>query len=551
MRRHHGTADGAGRLLCGTFHHLERTVTDPMPDYEKHDATALAALVATGEVTASDLIDAAVHRIDARDPILNALVAQRIDAARAEVAANPPTGPFAGVPFLIKDLTSEIGEPTTYGSVFFRDFIGEITPELVHRFRRTGLVSLGRTNTPEFGLLPTTEPVLHGPTRNPWNLAHSSGGSSGGAAAAVAAGLVPMAHASDGGGSIRIPASACGLFGLKPARGRIPARPAASSDYLSVGLVVSRSVRDTAGMLDAMSGAVPGSRYDVPHPERPFREEAATDPRHLRIAVTYDDLNGEPIHPDCVKALVETVSLLESLGHEVVETRPQIDGPAVAEAFLVWWKAMQQASFLLVLDAVQQRRGGATLRRMLGDSRTMKAVAKLRGGGGFEPFTWKLYDEARQLGPGDLLLATATLQDASYQLGAFLTGYDLWLTPTLGEPPRQLGSFDQTLDFDEFEADLARYVPYTPVANFSGFPAMSVPLYWNDAGLPIGSHFIGRAADEATLLRLAGQLERSAPWFDRRPPEPTESGLAAAVASAEIAAIAQAGAATDEDQPPG
>lgn len=529
------------RLLPWTVDHLEHAVTDPMPEYEDHDATSLAALVATGEVTAADLIDAAVHRIDTRNPVINAVVSQRIEAARTEIAANPPTGPFAGVPFFIKDLTSEIGEPTTFGSVFFRDFVGELTPELVHRFRRSGLVSLGRTNSPEFGLLPTTEPVLHGPTRNPWNLAHSTGGSSGGAAAAVAAGFVPMAHASDGGGSIRIPASACGLFGLKPARGRIPTKPATSSDYLSIGLAVSRSVRDSAGLLDAVSGPVAGGRYNVPGPERPFVEEAATDPRHLRIAVTRENLDGDRVHPDCVKALDVTVALLTDLGHEVVETKPQIDGPAVAEAFLTWWAAMQQASFLLVLDAVQQRRGGTTLRRMLGDTRTMRTVAKLRGGGGFEPFTWKLYDEARRLGPGDLLLATATLQEVSFQLGAFLTGYDLWLTPTLGEPPRQLGSFDQDLDFKEFEADLARYVPYTPVANFSGFPAMSVPLHWNNDGLPIGSHFIGRAADEATLLRLAGQLERSSPWFDRQPPEPTESSLAAAVASAEIAAIARAG----------
>ncbi len=496
---------------------------DLFPDYEQHDATSLAHLVASGELRASELVETAAERIERRNHTINAVVSRRIEAALASVDDSPPPpGPFGGVPFLIKDLISETGEPFTMGSVFFRDFIGVVTPEVIHRFRRAGLISLGRTNTPEFGLLPTTEPRLFGPTRNPWDLDHSPGGSSGGAAAAVAAGIVPMAHASDGGGSIRIPTSACGLFGMKPSRGRVPLYPPATADFVSTSFCVSRSVRDSAGLLDEVAGHLPGARFTPPSPPISYREAAAEDPARLRIAFTVHDFNGEPVHPDCAAAVSNTVSLLEALGHDVEEAAPKLDGALIADAFLQWWKAMPQAGFLLILQEVERRTGGKALRRILGDARTMKAIARLdkrrSGRDGFEPFTWTLVERALQMTPGDLLLATNDLQQSSYELGRFLGEYDVLLTPTLGQPPKRIGELDQTTPFEQFEEELGRYVPFTPIPNFAGVPAMSVPLAWNEEGLPIGSHFIGRHGEEHVLFSLAGQLERAHPWFGRRPP---------------------------------
>lgn len=493
----------------------------PFPEYEDFDATGLAALVRSGEVRPVELLDAAADRIERLDPVVNAVVSRRFEAARDSLGSVPLDGPFGGVPFLIKDLTPELGEPVTYGSVFFRDYVGEVTPEIVHRFRRAGLVSLGRTNAPEFGLLPTTEPVLNGPTRNPWDLERSTGGSSGGAAAAVAAGMVPMAHASDGGGSIRIPASACGLFGLKPTRGRVPTFPASASDHLSSSLCLSRSVRDTARLLDAVAGAVPGSRFVAPPHEGSFASSVDTDPPPLRVGVVADGFDGAPLHPDCRAAVVETAGLLEGLGHQVTEVAAPVDQQAVAEAFLVVWAAMQHASFLFILEVVAQRPGGSAARRALGDRLSMRALGRYMARSveddPFEPFTWRLFEEALRHGPGHALLAEAALQDATYQLAGFFASHDVLLTATLAERPRRLGSFDQSLPLRDFEADLSRYVPFTPVANFAGMPAMSVPLHWTSGGIPIGSHFMAPAGSDGLLLSLAGQLERARPWFGRRP----------------------------------
>ncbi len=513
---------------------------DPFPEYEQHDAVALAGLVRSGEMTATEIVETAIHRLETRNPAINAVVSFRLDAARADAAradaaradaarvdaaqSNPGSSgdaPLAGVPFLIKDLTPEKGEPVSYGSVFFRDFVGDVTPESILRFRRAGLISLGRTNTPEFGLLPTTEPVLHGPTRNPWSLEHSAGGSSGGSAAAVAAGIVPMAHASDGGGSIRIPASACGLFGLKPTRGRIPARPASASDHLSVSFAVSRSVRDSAALLDAMAGPLPGSPLLPMPPTGRWSDVLGEDPPPLRIAVTRHTLDGTPVHPECASAVLDTADLLESLGHRVEEAQPDLDGLTVTEAFLAWWKALPEAAFRAILATAEQQPGGRALRRLLGDLRAMRTISRLdrrrSGDPSFEPFTWALVERSIDMTPGELLNATAVLQEATYTLGEFLTGYDLWLTPTLGEPVKRIGELDQTQPFDEFEEALGRYVPFTPLANFAGLPACSVPLGHDRSGLPIGSHFVGRHGDEATLLQLSAQLERARPWAHLRP----------------------------------
>lgn len=496
-------------------------MTLPFPEYEEYDAVGLAELVEKGDVTATELVEAAVARIELRDPVVNAVIWRRFEQAYRE-AREPVSGPFSGVPFLVKDLTPEDGVPTTFGSVLFRDYIGDVTPEAILRFRRSGLISLGRTNTPEFGLLPTTEPTLFGATRNPWDPAFSSGGSSGGAAAAVATGMVPMAMATDGGGSIRIPASACGLFGLKPSRSRVPGYPPHTANYVTNTLCVSRSVRDTAYLLEAMHGSIPGDRFIVPPPERPFTEEPHEDPPPLRIAFTLDDFQDRALHSECRRAVRETAELLEDLGHHVEEARPALDGRTTGEAFLTFWQAMPQASMLDVLDtlAAEDTRINR-LRPLLGDLRTLKAIAAVDGRRSgmqsLERFTMQLVAAGFGATPGDLLRAERYLQQVSYTVAAFLTDWDVLLTPTLGTPPVKLGTIDQSGTLEAIEEQLNRYVPFTPFANFAGVPAMSVPLTWTQQGLPVGSHFIGRFGEEALLLRLAGQLERARPWFDRRP----------------------------------
>lgn len=490
-------------------------------DYDRYDAAGLAELVAAGDVTPGELLDETLRRIDAVNPAINAVIFRDDDRAR-ERAAELLAGPFAGVPFLIKDLAIEEGVPVTFGSVFLREFVSPISSVMVRRMLAAGLVTAGRTNTPEFGLVPTTEPVLHGPTRNPWNVDRSAGGSSGGAAAAVAAGIVPMAHASDGGGSIRIPASACGVVGLKPSRGRMPRVPAGTSDYLATSLCVSRTVRDTAAFLDATHGATPGDAYRLGPPAGRFADEVGTDPGRLRIAFTTTRLDGEPVHPEVAAAVRRTAERCEALGHHVVERRPEMDVEPVESAFLTLWAALAESGFRLILDTAEQRRGGRTIRRALGDWNTMKLIGRLGTRGveddAFEPFTWALVDHSRKTTAADFAMATTTLQEASFALGEFLEEHDVWLTPTLGAPPVRIGEIDQTTAWDELREQLTRYVPFTPIANFSGVPAVSLPLEWSGDGLPLGSHFMARHGDEATLLRLSSQLEAAHPWADRRPP---------------------------------
>ena len=495
---------------------------EPFREYEQWDATGLAELVATKEVRAAELIEAAAVRVRDVEPHVNALVSSELTRARRAVDRDLAPAPFAGVPTLIKDLTMEAGARVSFGSVFFRNYVADVTTEFRARLDRAGLVPVGRSSTPEFGLLPTTEPALWGPTRNPWSLDTSAGGSSGGAAAAVAAGIVPLAHASDGGGSIRIPASACGVFGLKPSRGRNPRRPAATSDYLSVELAVSRSVRDSARLLDAVAGPVAGDQYWAPPPSTPFTEAASQDPAPLSIAYSLLDFRGDPIHPDCRTAVLEAARLLEDLGHRVEPASPKLNGEQMAEAFVQIWASLASGAFQLILDAASEYRVVRAARRRIGDWQTMKLIARVdrreTGVPPFEPFTWALADRSRRRTQAELDLARRSLQEIAHQTGAFLHDYDAFLTPTLGSPPVRIGEIDQSAPWDELIEQLSQYVAFTPLANFSGMPAMSVPLHWNGAGLPIGTHFLGRFGDEATLLQLAGQLERAAPWWDRRPP---------------------------------
>jgi amidase len=496
---------------------------EPFPDYGSHDAVGLSELVAAGEAHPAELVEAAAQRIDAVNPAINAVVHQRIDAAREEALREHKTGPFAGVPILIKDLVTEEETPVTFGSVFFRDFVADITTELRKRIHTAGFIDLGRTNTPELGLLPTTEPVLHGPTRNPWDLARSSGGSSGGAAAAVAAGIVPLAQGSDGGGSIRIPASACGVFGLKPSRGRNPRHPPMAHDSLSVDGALTRTVRDSAAFLDAIQGPVPGEQYWAPPPGRPYVDAAASEPRRLRVAYAVRDFRGIRVHPECEAAVTDTAELLAGLGHDVTEAAPGIDGAAMGQAFLEGWAALAEHAFNLVLAGAERLDPRVSLvRRYAGDLLTVRLIGRITArdaeGAAFEPFTYALARRSSRRSPADHLDAQVALQAAAHEMGEFLESYDVFLTPVLGSPPVRLGTIDQTLPWPELVELLNRYVAFTPIANFSGLPAMSVPLHWTADGLPVGSHFMGRFGDEATLFSLAGQLESARPWADRRPP---------------------------------
>ncbi len=459
------------------------------------DGLAQAELVRRKEVTARELVEAAIARIERINPQINAVVTPLYERG-LERAGATLDGPLAGVPYLIKDLHHLKGAKLTYGSVFFRNNVASLTTEVIQRMERAGLVVIGKTNTPEFGLLPTTEPVLFGPTRNPWDTSISSGGSSGGAAAAVAARIVPLAHASDGGGSIRIPASCCGVFGLKISRGRNPEAPLAEIDGLSVQHCVSRSVRDSAALLDATMGPVPGDRWWAPAAKGPYLKEVGADPGRLRIALTTKSFLGDAVHADCVAAAESTGKLCEELGHVVEEASPPVHGKQFADAFMIIWCSA-------VGNVLKN------IRRLLGKSPPEDQ---------FEPWTWELARREEKHTAGDVEGAWMILQPVSYQMARFMENYDLVLTPVLGRPPVALGELDQKLPYDEFLAKLAAYVPFTPVVNITGQPAMSVPLYWNAAGAPIGSHFIARYGDEATLIRLASQLEQARPWADRRPP---------------------------------
>ena len=461
------------------------------------DATAQAELVRKKEVKAIELVEAAIERIEQLNPTLNSVVTPMYEQAREAAMGKLPEGPFAGVPYLLKDLLAfYAGVRMTFGSRLFSSFVPDHDSELVIRLKRAGLIIVGKTNTPEFGILPTTEPELFGPCRNPWNTERTTGGSSGGSAAAVASGMVSMAHANDGGGSIRIPASCCGLFGLKPTRGRNPLGPS-FGDIMS-GLVcehaVTRSVRDCAALLDATSGPAPGDPYWAPPPKRPFIKEVGADPGKLRIAFTVEAADGTPVHDDCVRAVREVAALCSDLGHEVTEAAPKLDREMITQAFVVLWSA-----------------GNAITIKALGASREMKEMV--------EPLSWTLYEMGCHYDAADYLLAVGNIQRMARDIARFFEEYDVWLTPTLAEPPVPLGTFDSPPD-DPLRGFTrsGEFVPFTPLCNATGQPAMSVPLFWNGEGLPVGTHFIGRFGDEATLFRLAAQLEEARPWKDRRPP---------------------------------
>jgi amidase len=467
-------------------------------EYRRCDAVALAGLVAKGDVSARELLDVAIARAEAVNPKINAIVHRQYERARTTIDKGLPNGPLAGVPYLIKDLgTFDAGEPARFGSSLYADFVADHDSAYTARCKRVGLVIMGRSSTPEFGIGPSTEPRLFGPCRNPWNLAHSAGGSSGGAAAAVAAGILPVAHGTDGGGSIRIPAAQCGLLGLKPSRGRISFAPDAGEGWggLSTAHVVSRSVRDSAVMLDCTAGAEPGDPYTAPPPERPFAEEIKRPPGRLKIALMRKDHRGGAVHPECLAAVESAARLCESLGHVVEEAYPEL---AFAE--------LRPRSRIL---------SDANTTRNLG--RRWHALGRAPDAKDVEAVTWAVYNRGLATTGVDYVEAIAAIHAAGRKLAAFLASYDVILSATVQAPPPKLGYFDMNGDVEVFGKRVTEYVSVTPLHNAAGTPAVTVPLHWTSEGLPVGVHFAGRYAEEATLLRLAAQLETAQPWFNKVP----------------------------------
>jgi amidase len=490
---------------------------DTEDEYAQYDGLGLAELVARGEVSASELLEAAMARADRYNPSLNAII-HRFDQRASTVAKHAlPKGPFAGVPFLFKDFEDEFaGEPLSMGSRGIR-FVPEQHSELVKRYLATGVVPFGKTNTPELGLIITTEPKAHGATHNPWGQGFSSGGSSGGSAAAVAARIVPMASANDGGGSIRFPAACCGVFGLKPSRGRNPSGPRFDSAWngATAGHVISLSVRDSAAMLDATQGAEHGAPFIAWTGAGSYLQAAQRDPEPLRIGFSSKPMIPAEVHPEALSGLHRTVALLQDLGHEVEEADPLIDTEQM-------WRDFSVVVMANTASLVEWLRG-------LGP----QAYALM------EPATKSMVRIGQTFSAVELLAAHQGWHQTRLAMGQYLQRYDVLLTPTLVNPPKALGELPPSAG-EERLLEIANRLPvarllytsgqlertmlpvlgqmaFTAIANVTGLPAMSVPLHWTEQGLPLGMQFIGRMCDELTLYQLAGQLERAQPWCDRRP----------------------------------
>lgn len=468
--------------------------------YANYDGLGLAGLVKQRQVSPLELIEAAIERIEKHNPTLNAVIYKTYDRARARAAGPLPDGAFKGVPFLMKDIAGhEQGVPTRQGSRFLPAVPAAEDSVLTRRFLEAGLIPLGKTNVPEFGLLPVTEPALYGPARNPWNKEHSTGGSSGGAAAAVAAGITPLAHANDGGGSIRIPASCCGIVGLKPSRGRNPCPPEFGdvTQSLAVEHIVSRSVRDTAAMLDCTACPQPGSpHFALPKPPS-YLKAIAAPPKRLRVAFWSNDLAGRPLHQECAAAVTKAAKVCAALGHETGEAAPPLPVEQLTEAFMEVWGASLAAG----IDAIAAMTGRAA------------------GPDQMEGLTWGLYQWGKTIEESRYRMAWALFYKTAQALEDWHRRYDVWLTPTLAGPPLKLGMVDiNETDWVKGFAPVIGYVAFTALQNLSGQPAISLPLHWTPEGLPVGCHFVSRFGEEETLLRLAAQLEEAMPWKDRHPP---------------------------------
>jgi len=460
--------------------------------YRAQDALGLAELVRTGAVTPDELLDAALAMVDAVNPSCNAVVTRFEGDARRAIRDGLPDGPFRGVPFIIKDLWTRVaGVVTTNGSRLFADDVAPADSEIVRRYRAAGLVLFAKSNTPELGLNASTESVLLGPARNPWDPTRSTGGSSGGAAAAVAAGIVPMAHATDGGGSIRIPASCCGLFGLKPSRGRITLGPERSEGWagMSAQHVVSRTVRDSAAALDATAGTMSGDPYTAPPAPAAYLEESAVDPPPLRVGWCLEPPSGAPVDPACRAAAEATARRCEALGHRVAS----VAFPAVAAD-----AAAAQITIISVHSA-------ATV-----DARAT-ALGRALAADDLEPVTAAMCERGRLFSGAEYVAAVQAMHRVGRAMGELFETIDVLVTPMLGRPPVELGTLD-TRDPPRFGREIASVTPFAGLANLTGQPAMTLPLDGAD-GLPIGTQVLGRFGDEATLVRLAGQLERTHGWW--------------------------------------
>lgn len=489
-----------------------------LPEYDDLDALALAERVRRKDLSPAELLVAAIERIEQRNPRLGAVVHMMFDRARKRLATLPD-GPLRGVPFLVKDLKLQIaGEPTTNSCKLTMSKIADRSSVLAERYEAAGVQILGKTNTPEFGIMGITEPEVRDPCRNPWNTSHTPGGSSGGSASAVAARMVPAAHGGDGGGSIRIPASACGLFGLKPTRGRVTMAPFAGEAWggFVQEHVLCRSVRDSAAFLDAVDAPTPGEPYGIAPKVRPWLSEVGAAPGKLRIAFTRDTLYTGESHPDCVAAVDDAVTLLRGLGHEVTEAVPTYSKPEMIRAY-----------FLTVATGVAR----------FVEQASEAAGRKKPRPEDFEPATWLLALIAWKTPAPRLLEAQQNMQRAGREVAGFFERHDLFLTSTLARPPARVGELAITraerlqvallsklpvhalLDvaLDKMGSGKLAYTPNTQLFNQTGQPAMSVPLFWSAAGLPIGVQLAARFGDEATLFRVAAQLESARPWAQRKP----------------------------------
>lgn len=471
-------------------------------EYQQHDGLGLAELLYSREVTASELMECALAIAEDVNPKLNALCYVKPELGREKADKATPQGAFGALPLLLKD--SGLGMPELGGSLGSRLFANQTFPvraSLTDRLVAAGFLPFGRTTVPEFSMAPTTEAVANGgPTRNPWNPAHSTGGSSGGAAAAVAAGILPVAHGSDGGGSIRIPASCCGLFGLKPSRGLLPAGPSRGEGWggLATDGVLTRSVRDTAAALDALSGMDSGAPYAAPAGtgtylsglRRPFD-------RPLRIAVWTEAFDGIPIHPECAQATRTAAKSLDELGHDIVETAPP---PIQFEKFVKAQIEVMAANAAVLVNGRVRKASDDRWRTLL------------------EPAILDAYEIGRALSAEAYILAITRFHSIGRQMEAHMSRVDFVLTPTLLQPPAPLGSFSTETDFRSFRLKTSRYATFLAIINASGQPAASLPLHWTADGLPVGVQLIGHFGAESELLRLAAQLEEACPWFARRPP---------------------------------
>lgn len=474
-----------------------------MRDLLFRPVSELAALVRAGEVTARELVAASLERIEALDGAVNAFVHVDADGALATAATiGPDDGrPFAGVPVAIKDNRAVAGMPMGLGSRLLQGYVPRFDAALVRRLRDAGFVIVGTTAMPEFGIMPTTEPVVHGPTRNPWDLTRTPGGSSGGAAAAVAAGMVPIAHGNDGGGSIRIPAACCGLVGLKPARGRISVAPTQGESFLVVDGMLTRTVAETAALLDVLAGPEPGDASWAPPPAEPFARAAARMPDRLRIGVTLrPSFADATVDPAAADATWDAAALLEELGHAVEEIAPPWDGDGLAELFAA-------AFGPAVASAIAGASGG---REPTPDA--------------MEPLSWLVWERARALPAPRYLAAVARIQSLAREAIVASAAYDAILTPALAQRPVPVGTLHGATDdpADAFRRG-GLFTGFTQVANMTGQPAIALPLAHGDDGLPLAVQLIGRPAQEGTLLALAAQLEAARPWADRRPPLPAGS----------------------------